>query len=484
MARYSRRRALQLGGLGLAGLAVGGAGLTWAAAQRGSPSGVPLLDAPTLAASGGILDVTLDAASGPVPLADRVATALRYNGSIPGPTLRLRAGDILRVALVNRLTEPTNLHAHGLAVSPAGNGDNPFVTVDPGQTFRYEYRIPADHPAGTLWYHPHHHGMVADQVYAGLYGAIVIDDPDPPAVTADRLLVISDITLDAAGAVPPASMMDRIAGRQGDLVLVNGQLHPQLTARPGARERWRVVNACASRYLALRLDGQQVRLLGIDLPAGGPPAAVTDILLAPGNRADLLVTTVPGLAILRADPYDRGSVMIPGVPPDGGEPVDLATLNVTGPTTAPAVPIPAAPPPRDLRRELVTAHRRVILGMSMPMGMASGSAAGFTLDGRTFDPSRVDQTIEAGAIEEWDLVNSSSMDHPFHLHVWPMQLVSVGGEPVQAASWRNVVNVRARTTTTVRISFDRHTGRSVYHCHILDHEDLGMMGVVQVSSSD
>lgn len=121
--------------------------------------------------------------------------------------------------------------------------------VDPGGMFHYDYRIPAGHPAGTLWRHPHHHGRTADQVFGGLYGTIVIGESRAPEVSADRVLVISDITLNPAGTVAPASTVDRMQGREGNLVLVNGQLAPQLTVRSGTRERWRIVNACASRYL-------------------------------------------------------------------------------------------------------------------------------------------------------------------------------------------------------------------------------------------
>ncbi len=133
--------------------------------------------------------------------------------------------------LVNQLDEPTNLHTHGLAVSPAGRGDNPFVVVDPGGTFRYDYVIPLDQPTGTCWYHPHHHGMAADQVFRGLYGAIVIDEFDADPAPADdavststpsRVLVISDITVDADGSVRAPGPMQRRVGREGDLLMVNG----------------------------------------------------------------------------------------------------------------------------------------------------------------------------------------------------------------------------------------------------------------------
>jgi FtsP/CotA-like multicopper oxidase with cupredoxin domain len=487
----SRRRALQLGGLGVAGIVVGGAGLAWGGTTRYDPVAGDSLTAPAvLTSTAGNLTLTLEAAAGRGALAGRDATTLRYNGSVPGPTLHLRPGDHLGIDLVNHLDQPTNLHIHGLQVSPQGNSDNPFVMVNPGQTFHYDYQIPADHPTGTFWYHPHHHGLAADQVYGGLYGAIVIGEPDPPQVSADRVLVISDITLDSAGAVPPVTAMQRMTGREGDLVLVNGQANPQLTAQPGARERWRIVNACVARYLRLRLDGQDLRLLGVDLPRGGEAGQVEEVLLAPGNRADLLVTTRAGSSTLQTLPYNRGTVdmgMGMGMgsqgsgTTSGGSAIDLATLTVAGTPAAPVAAVAALPAARDLRGTTgVTDRRTLTLAMGMGMGMTGSGGMSFTIDGRTFDPTRVDQTARAGAIEEWTITNTSPMDHPFHLHVWPMQVLSIAGVTTDAPTWQNVVNVPARGSTVVRIPFETNPGRSVYHCHILDHEDNGMMGVIEV----
>jgi FtsP/CotA-like multicopper oxidase with cupredoxin domain len=438
-----------------------------------------------MASESGSLVLSLTAAAGPGTLAGRRASTLRYNGGLPGPTLHLSPGDHLGVDLINDLTEPTNLHTHGLQVTPQGNSDNPFVMVDPGETFHYDYRLPANHPPGTFWYHPHHHGRTADQVFGGLYGAVVISEPHPPEVSADRVLVVSDITLDPAGAVAPASMMERLRGREGTLVLVNGQQSPQLTVRAGTRERWRIVNACVSRYLRLRLDGQQLQLLGVDLLLGGRPRPVDEVLLAPGNRADLLVTTTTGRAVLQALPYQRGAPMGMmdggmgmGMPPASPEPtVDLLTLTVTG------APVPGLPEPRsrpgsgDLRAVPNVRQRRLILAM----GMGMRTAGSFTIDGRAFDAARIDQSVHADDVEEWVISNTSPMDHPFHLHIWPMQVISVSGQPVATPTWQNVVNVPARSATVVRIAFGPQTGRSVYHCHILDHEDNGMMGIVEVS---
>ena len=259
----SRRRALLLGGLGAASLAAGITG--WVGQGAGTPggrlavgsTGEDLPEPPVLDSRDGRLEVSLTAAPG-VRLAGRDTGALGYNGASPGPTLRVRPGDDLAIRLTNRLDQPTNLHTHGLRVSPQANGDNPFLRIDSGASFDYRYRIPGDHPAGTFWYHPHHHGVVADQIFGGLAGALLVDrGPDLP-VAADRVLLITDITLDSDGRVAPVSTMDQMMGRQGELVLVNGQHQPAISAVPGRPQRWRLINGCTSRVLPIRLADHQL----------------------------------------------------------------------------------------------------------------------------------------------------------------------------------------------------------------------------------
>ena len=493
MPPISRRSALLLGGLGLTGTVAGGAGLWWTLNSRPTAvTGESFRQPPALGSSGGILEANLEAAPGLFPLAGRQAGALGYNGGIPGPTLRVRPGDVLRVKLVNKLAEPSNLHLHGLHVSPQGNGDNVFVTVDPGRSFDYEHRIPDGHPPGLYWYHPHHHGRVADQIFAGLFGAIVVEDPAPPTAGPERVLLVSDTSLDGAGNVAEASQPDRMAGREGALLLVNGQANPRMEARPGQRERWRIVNCCVARYLRLRLDGQKLQLVGMDSGRFRSPSDVQEVLLAPGNRAELLVTAALGQSELRAMPYDRGAMsgmmgrrgMGPGQPAEQEGPADpagvtLATLAVVGDPAPPASVIAAGNAPADLRSAAVAARRQLVLATSMGGGMGAGMM-GFTINGQSFQEGRTDTTVGAGTVEEWVLVNRSPMDHPFHLHVWPMQLIAENGRAVEPAALRDVVNVPANGQCTVRIAFRDFTGRSVYHCHILDHEDLGMMGVIEV----
>ncbi len=421
----------------------------------------------------GILDVTLEAAEGSHQVAGRKATTFAYNGSVPGPTLKLRPGDRLRVRLVNELPQGTNLHTHGLLVSPEGNADNAFIHIEPGASFDYEYQLPDDHPPGLYWYHPHLHELVADQLFAGMYGAIIVEDTEELPFARERLLVISDITLDDSGRVRQPATMERMTGREGQLVLVNGQAGPVLSARPGERERWRVLNACSSRFLSLRLDGQQVQLLGRDLGLLAEPRDVEEVFLTPGSRADLAVTTAEGRGTFEAMPVDRGGGMMMG-PVGSDEVVALASLDVSGASVPGLAALPARAEPRDLRQSRLDGTRELVFAM----GMGPGGER-LTIDGKTFDHERIDQEVAFGSVEEWTIFNDSPMDHPFHLHVWPMQVIEENGQSIELPTWLDVVNLPSRGWVKVRIAFERFGGRTVYHCHILDHEDLGMMGIIR-----
>jgi FtsP/CotA-like multicopper oxidase with cupredoxin domain len=488
----SRRRALALLGLGTASVTAGATG--WATGL-GAPGGTRLkpagtgqtLDQPAVLASrDGLLDVTLTAAPG-VRLAGHDTSAWGYNGTSPGPTLRVRPGDLLRVRLINRIDQPTNLHTHGLHVSPHGNGDNPFVTVDPGASFDYAIAIPADQPAGTYWYHPHHHGTVADQIFAGLVGALIVEGETDLPVTDDMVLLVADTTLDGTGHVATPSFAAKMTGREGDLVLVNGQHQPVITAAPGAVQRWRVINGCTSRVLALRLDGHrltQIALDGVYLPT---PADRDQVVLAPGNRTDLLVRpTSGGRYALVSEPYNRGStaMMDGGMGMDGdgtttGGPITLATLTVSGQaTTSPPLPatLPAPPAPQGP----VTGRRQLTFAMGMGGGGMGMSGMSFTIDGRTFDPDRDDQTVTLDTTEEWTVRNTSPMDHPFHLHAWPFHVTAASTGTPPTGVQQDVVLVPAHGWVRLLVPFTDYSGRSVYHCHILDHEDRGMMGTINV----
>ncbi|GLI27888.1 hypothetical protein ARHIZOSPH14_21300 [Agromyces rhizosphaerae] len=482
---------LALGAVGVGAVAVGGTALVVANLGSEAPEGTDqgASDDATSSPAGatgwhepeviesvdGVLDLDLELAPADVVLGGTSVRMLAYNGTVPGPTLHLRPGDLLRVRLRNGLDEPTNLHTHGLVVSAAENSDNPFVHIAPGDTFDYEIALPDDHPVGVCWYHPHHHGMVTDQLFAGLYGAIVVDDEDWAEV-APRIVVVSDTTI-ADGAVATVSRAERMLGRTGETLLTNGGVAPELAAPPGEDQRLLIVNACASRYLDLRFDGLGARLRGLD--SGHLAESPADrLVLAPGNRADMVVTVPDSATAVTAVGYDRGGMGMGMMSGASTVAPDAVVLTVVPDAAAPAPSVADATPEShpDLRDAAIDGTR------ALTMEMSAGAGAGgmrFLIDGREFAPGRVDQQVRIGTVEEWTIENTSPMDHPFHLHIWPMQVVREGGGEVPGLDLRDVVDVPAGGAVTVRIAFDRFPGRTVYHCHILDHEDLGMMGVIE-----
>jgi FtsP/CotA-like multicopper oxidase with cupredoxin domain len=491
------RRQLLIG-IGASGALVAAGGLAGCTRSPSTSSGRPtsgsgaaspdFAEPPVRSSENGRLEVDLRAAAATVPYAGTTRWSLAYNGSTPGPTLRVRPGDELTITLDNALDGPTNLHTHGLHVSPEGDSDNVFVMVEPGETHTYRYRIPADHRSGTFWYHPHHHGQLAEQVSGGLAGAIVIEDaidelPELAAATS-RVLVLADPNIGDSPAVLRGSMMDTMSGREGDAVVVNGLLRPRMKAATGTLEHWRLVNASPSRYYALSLDGLQMHLVASDAGRLDRPRSIDSLVLVPGERVEVLIAIdEPGTHRLVTRSVDRGGMGMMGGgmgrgPGADGATAEIAVLEVTGDTTAsPALPSVLAdvrtPPDAE-----VTRTRTVTLAMGMGMGMG-GREGQFTIDGRSFDPNRIDITSQLDTTEDWIVRNTSPMDHPFHLHVWPFQVISTSDGIAPPQGWKDTVNVPAGGSVTIRVPFRDFAGKTVYHCHILDHEDLGMMGIIE-----
>src|SRR4029077_1563164 len=209
---------------------------------------------PSVSSRSGVLQVTLTAARSSIAIgAQRAATEV-YNGSYTPPTLRVHPGDLIRLRLINRLDEPTNFHTHGLHVSPAGNSDNVFLTVQPGQTQEFEFRIPANHPPGLFWYHPHAHHFSNEQVRNGMSGALIVEGllDSFPALRGikERVVLLKDIQLEHG------HIADRGIG-DGTTRTVNGLINPTLALHPGETELWRIGNVGANLYYRLRLDGHR-----------------------------------------------------------------------------------------------------------------------------------------------------------------------------------------------------------------------------------
>ncbi|MGE0356454.1 MAG: multicopper oxidase family protein [Burkholderiales bacterium] len=427
----------------------------------------------------GRFSATLTAAPASASLVEAGPTAMwLYNGHFPGPLLDVREGDRVRIALENRLPIDTTVHWHGLPV-PANQDGNPMDPVRPGTTRVYEFDVPAG-TAGTYWYHPHAHGTVAEQVSRGLAAPLVVRAADDPLASLPEVtMLVTDIRLDAAGQVSANGPMDFAMGRQGGQLLVNGGRQPVHTVAPGETQRWRILNATGSRYLRLALDGHAFTLVATDGGLlGAPVGPLAEILVAPAQRVEVVVTSSasPGSRFTLRALRHVSDLMGMGSYADE----DVLTLATGNGAAAAAVTLPASlrpvadPGP-------ATRARRVVLTQS-GMGMM-GAPFGFLIDGRSFDMNRVDLVSLAGEVETWDIVNDTFVDHPMHLH--GTQFLLLGREsagrvtPAPFAAWLDTVDVPAGTTATIKVRQDM-PGKRMFHCHILEHEDAGMMSVLEV----
>jgi FtsP/CotA-like multicopper oxidase with cupredoxin domain len=388
----------------------------------------------------------------------RDAAAAR--GTIPGPLLETNVGDRIVVHFANHLPDPTTVHWHGLRVPNAADG-TPIaqLMVDPGAT--YDYAFTATDP-GLYWYHPH---MEADvQIERGLYAPILIHGPVEPAVAADRVLVLDDVKLEASGQLSTVTNeLDIMLGRQGNVLLVNGAVRPQLEVATGARERWRFVNVANGRYFNLDLPGHRFLVIGWD---GGPlpaPYETDTLLIAPGERYDVLVELAADTS-LRTLHYDRGHDI-----PDPG-PLELVPIHVGAPAAAPP-PLPTAwgevvPLPVDAATPVV----QLVLAEQDPGNVEPT----FSINGERY-PDVTPTLGTRGALAIWELVNTAEMDHPFHLHGMEFQVLGAA-----TLGWKDTVNVPQKQTLRFAVRYDAD-GRWMYHCHILEHAERGMMGELTVA---
>jgi bilirubin oxidase len=408
---------------------------------------------------------------------------LLYNGLAPGPLIDVREGQHVRIRLDNRLAEQTTIHWHGLPVPPDQDG-NPMDPVAAGGSRLYEYDLPAT-SAGTYWYHPHPHEATASQVARGLAGALIVRAADDPlAHLPETALFITGLRLGADAQVTSDNAIDWTVGRQQETLLVNGGRLPIHTVRPGSTERWRIWNATASAHLRLTLEGHTFTLAGTDGGLlGAPVAGLNEVMVAPAQRVELLVTanaSPNGRYRLRALRFEADFLNI-GTYRDQ----DLLTLVTTNEVPAAPVELPTSLRPiADLGTPVVS--RLVKLDEVHDLCTGKGATTTFLINGRVFDPNRVDFVAIAGQVELWEVANNTAMAHPFHVHGTQFQLVSraVGTvvSPAPYLAWIDTVLVPSQQTATIKV---RQTlpGKRMFHCHILEHEDNCMMAILDVQPS-
>ena len=398
-----------------------------------------------------------------------------YNGRVPGPTLDVYEGDSVVVHFINKLAEPTTIHWHGLHIPNAADG-SPYNSVMPGKSFDYVFR-PERGSAGTYWYHPHPDALTGRQIAAGLFGSVIIrahDDPLPKGIT-EKLIVLSDNRFNPDGSVDfsdPSTEkgnIDLSNGREGDVIFVNGQVMPTIDIRAGETQLWRVINASAARVYRLAIPGHTLTYVGTDGGLFEKPVEVKELLIANSERVMFLVrgTGAPGSKTsLQSLPYDR---YVPQTKPaDWKTTRDLLTLRYSSSAPVAPVTIPSVLRPIPAIDTSLAVRTRVFV-------LQQGN-----INGRLHDMNRVDETGKLDDVEIWQIENIVGMDHPFHLHGFQFQVIDRDGVAEPFRTWKDTINLPKHSTARFIVRFNDFAGKWMYHCHILDHEDHGMMGVFEL----
>lgn len=443
---------------------------------KGWDEGVRIADAADRNADPHVVEVDIDARVAPVTISPTLTVqAWTYNGGIPGPVLRAQVGDRLIVHFTNHLPQPTTIHWHGLRV-PIQMDGVPEISqpeVPTGGSFTYDFIVP---DAGTFWYHPH--VMSAAQVGFGLYGALVVEDPAERVGVNDALtLVLSDIATEDNGTLESpdsGGTAGMVFGREGNHVLVNGREVPRLVARAGALQRWRVVNAAKSRFFELSLDDHHLDVIGVDGGLIEAPVTQETVVLGPGERADIIVSPrgKPGSTLmLRSLLYNRGYGSV-----ETRQPVD--DLMQIALTSEPA--LPAQPRARTSRTiaPLDTTGATAV-NITFTVGQAPDGSFSYGIDGVPFMTNKP-ITAQPGETQVWTIKNTTKWSHPFHLHGFFFQVLDAKGQPVHPMAWKDTVNVPFEETVKLVVRYDEREGSWMFHCHVLDHAEGGLMGWVDV----
>jgi FtsP/CotA-like multicopper oxidase with cupredoxin domain/peroxiredoxin len=506
----------------------------------------------------GVLGLTLEAAYAHNKIGDDPVYLRSFNGKLVGPTMRVKPGDKLRITLKNSMAgerwtpnmmnslngfNSTNLHYHGLHVSPNGISDNVLIQVGPQETQQYEVNIPLDHTPGTYWYHPHRHGSTAGNVSSGMSGALIIEGglDDIPAIKAarERVMVLNQIpyiyknTLDDPNSKsdPPAKKkFDLKSGRievkyadyifspgdwaaLGRYTTVNGVQLPVLHLRPGQIERWRIVDSGQREMIILKiiaapqasapaLPGINFREIAVDGLALGKMVETPTLELWPGYRSDVLVQapTAPGEYYLIDDAMTAAGTM-------SGEDKPLsyvARIVIDGPPVVMSLPTDKQLEPLRLpsiKDNEITGQQKAQYGILL-VGQKPNQKVVFTIDGKAFDMETA-RALKLNDVDEWTLrsVNDVGLvTHPFHIHVNPFEVTSImapalgpdgkaileNGQPklqeqLQSGPvWRDTVKIPGGGFVKMRTRYTDFIGTFVQHCHILDHEDQGMMQLIDI----
>jgi FtsP/CotA-like multicopper oxidase with cupredoxin domain len=423
--------------------------------------------------NGTVRTFDLVAAEAELPLIDGGRLRVwAYNGQVPGPTLRVRLGETVRVNFTNRLPQPTTVHWHGVRV-PNGMDGVPHLTqppVEPGQSFVYEF-TPKD--AGTFWFHPHVRS--SEQVERGLYGVLVVEDQSPAPYDRDVVWVLDDWLLDETRQIFPQfdTMHDLMHdGRWGNAITVNGRTGERLVLRPGERVRLRLVDTANGRVFNPDFGSLDVKIIAVDGLYLRAPIPYRGFELSPGNRLDLDVTAPPAAngvfsvvdRFYPSQPNPLADIVVDGLPAPDRPFASPAHAHVPAWREALAVPV--------TKQFRVNARRGGEHGIEWTFN--DQAFAGHAHAG----PPAL--TMRRGTFQRLQFTNESYRLHPIHMHGMFFRLLARNGVPVDEPFFRDTVLVHSRETIDVGL-VPEDAGRWMMHCHILEHAEAGMMTTLEVT---
>ncbi|TDW31319.1 multicopper oxidase family protein [Cryobacterium psychrophilum] len=394
-----------------------------------------------------------------------------YDQGFLGPTLVMDRGEHVQMNVTNTLAEATTVHWHGMRL-PARMDGGPHQLLAPDASWHPDWTI--DQPASTLWYHPHVSGQTEHQVEMGLAGMIILHDDAERALDLPSTYGVDDI---------PVMVQDRrfdengqmvtdvrgFIGPLGDQMLVNGTVDPFLDVTTDV-VRLRLLNASASRVYNFAFnDERSFDLIGTDGGLLRSPAPMTGIRLSPGERAEVLVRMVPGETVtLRSTPPDLGLKPTVSEQNAGADTLDVLELRAAGTLTAEAVTPSSLVPMQKLSASDASQKRSFVLN-------------GYNINNKLMDMGRIDETVEANSTEVWTVENTMPMPHNFHVHAVQFQVLRVGSAPPppELAGWKDTIYLEPGVRYELIMQFGPYTDPNspyMYHCHLLAHEDAGMMG--------
>ncbi len=443
------------------------------------------LAVPALAESGvedGVRVFRLDLRKGETDFGQEKPTpTIGINGSYLGPTLRAERGERVRVEITNSLGEISTIHWHGMHVPPAMDG-GPHQLIDPDETWKPAWTI--DQPAATVWYHPHVHGNTADQVYRGLAGFFLLDDPATAEVAKelphdygvdDFPVVVQDKRFHADGTLDMSDRAFTSTGVLGPTVLVNGTPGPYLNVTT-EKVRLRLLNGSNARFYNFGFaDGRDFEVIASDSGLLNAPVSRERLQLSPGDRAEIIVSMSPGeRTVLRSYPQSLGTNMVSNRFSGGDDTLDIMELRAAK-MLAPSHAIPA---------KLSMADDQPTADESPAVRTRRFELSGTTINNKPMSMSRVDEVVTEGTTEIWEVTAVDDTPHNFHIHDVRFTVLDVGAKtpPMELQGPQDTVYIRPGRITRLLVTFQPAIGGTdptmpyMFHCHLLRHEDQGMMG--------